>query len=113
MLLARKNDVAIFGLPGNPQSAIVALASLGQPVIASQLGQKQKQLPHVITDSELTAPEDFTRLIIGNLIDGIFHVAPYLGSAMLRGLAHSEGFAVVTKALTGAGEQVRWLDLPA
>jgi molybdopterin molybdotransferase len=113
MLLARKNDVAIFGLPGNPQSAIVALASLGQPVIASQLGQKQKQLAHVITDSELTAPEDFTRLIIGNLIDGRFHVAPYLGSAMLRGLAHSEGFAIVTKALTGAGEQVRWLDLPA
>ena len=113
MLLARKGDVAILGLPGNPQSAIVALASLGQPVIASKLGQTHKKLAKTITASELTAPQDFTRLIIGNLIDGQFHVAPYLGSAMLRGLAHSDGFAIVTKALTGAGEQVRWLDLPA
>ncbi len=113
MLLARKGDVAILGLPGNPQSAVVALVSLGQPVITSQLGQKQKELAVVTTASELTAPEDFTRLIIGNLIDAHFHVAPYLGSAMLRGLAHSDGFAVVTKAVTGAGEQVRWLDLPA
>ena len=113
MLLARKGEVAILGLPGNPQSAVVALVSLGQPVIASQVGQRQKELAVVTTASELTAPEDFTRLIIGNLIDAHFHVAPYLGSAMLRGLAHSEGFAVVTKAVTGAGEQVRWLDLPA
>jgi len=113
MLLARKGEVAILGLPGNPQSAVVALVSLGQPVIASQVGQRQKELAVVTTASELTAPEDFTRLIIGNLIDAYFHVAPYLGSAMLRGLAHSDGFAVVTKAVTGAGEQVRWLDLPA
>ena len=82
-------------------------------MIASQLGQGQKILTTVITASDLTAPADFTRLIIGNLIDGQFRVAPYLGSAMLRGLAHSEGFAVVTKELTAAGESVRWLDLPA
>ncbi len=113
MLLARKDATAILGLPGNPQSAVVALMSLGQPVIASALGQAQKKLSVVTTASELTAPEGFTRLIIGNLIEGQFHIAPYLGSAMLRGLAHSEGFAIVTKALTDAGNQVRWLDLPA
>ena len=113
MLLAQSGSTAILGLPGNPQSAVVALASLGQPVIASQLGQDLKKLAVVTTASELTAPEDFTRLIIGNLIDGQFHVAPYLGSAMLRGLAHSQGFAIVTKPLTAVGESVRWLDLPA
>jgi molybdopterin molybdotransferase len=113
MLLAHKGKTAILGLPGNPQSAVVALVSLGQPVITSQLGQPQKTLRTVMTASELTAPESFTRLIIGNVIQDQFHVAPYLGSAMLRGLAHSEGFAIVTKELTGVGEQVRWLDLPA
>ena len=112
MLLARKGEVAILGLPGNPQSAVVALVSLGQPVISSQLGQSQKKLRVVTTASELTAPEDFTRLIIGNLIDGQFHVAPYLGSAMLRGLAHSAGFAIVTAPVTASGERVRWLYLP-
>ena len=113
MLLAKKGSTAILGLPGNPQSAIVALASLGQPVIASQLGQAQKTLKYVISASDLTAPADFTRLIIGNLIDGKFHIAPYLGSAMLRGLAHSQGFGIVTQEFTSAGEQIRWLDLPA
>ena len=112
MLLARKGDVAILGLPGNPQSAIVALVSLGQPVITSLLGQGPKILPTIITHDELSAPKDCTRLIIGNLIDGQFHVAPYLGSAMLRGLAHSAGFAVVTAPVTASGERVRWLYLP-
>ena len=113
MLLARKNATAILGLPGNPQSAVVALATLGQPVIAAKLGQPEKKVAVVTTAGELTAPQDFTRLIIGNLIDGKFHIAPYLGSAMLRGLAHSQGFAIVSKELTHAGEQIRWLDLPA
>ena len=112
MLLARTKDNAILGLPGNPQSAIVALISLGGPVISSMLGQAAHELPIVITRDELTAPQDFTRLIIGNLVDNEFVEAPYLGSAMLRGLAHSTGFAVVAKNLTAAGESVRWLSLP-
>lgn len=112
MLLARKAKSAILGLPGNPQSAIVALASLGGPVVASLLGKEQEELPMVITSSELTAPENFTRLVIGNLIESRFVMEQYLGSAMLRGLAHSTGFAVVVKGLTTAGEPVRWLSLP-
>ena len=112
MLLARINSKAIFGLPGNPQSAIVALMSLGGPVIASMLGQIEPEVEWVKTRNDLTAPPAFTRLIIGSLIEREFVVAHYLGSAMLRGLAHSTGFAVVTKSLTTAGETVRWLPLP-
>ena len=112
MLLARIKGKAIFGLPGNPQSAIVALMSLGAPVIASMLGEITPELEWVKTRDELTAPPAFTRLIIGSLINREFVVAHYLGSAMLRGLAHSTGFAVVTKSLTAAGETVRWLPLP-
>ena len=112
MLLARLHECAVLGLPGNPQSAIVALMSLGAPVIASMLGQSASELPTVVTRSELTAPADFTRLIIGNIVDGKFEVGQYLGSAMLRGLAHATGFAVVNKEITPAGEPVRWLSLP-
>ncbi len=112
MLLARHKKCALLGLPGNPQSAVVALISLGAPVIASMLGRSGSELPTVLTRSELTAPADFTRLIIGNIVDGQFEVGQYLGSAMLRGLAHATGFAVVTKEVTSAGESVRWLSLP-
>jgi len=112
MLLADIDDRALFGLPGNPQSAIVALISLGHPVIDSLLGRELQELQHVKTHDELTAPPDFTRLIIGNVINGEFHIAPYLGSAMLRGLAQSSGFAVVTTRVTAPGQSVRWLSLP-
>ena len=112
MLLARLHQCAVLGLPGNPQSAIVALMSLGAPVIASMLGQSANELPTVVTRSVLTAPADFTRLIIGNIVDGQFEVGQYLGSAMLRGLAHATGFAVVTQELTAEGDSVRWLSLP-
>ena len=112
MLLARLHQCAVLGLPGNPQSAIVALMSLGAPVIASMLGQSASELPTVVTRSVLTAPADFTRLIIGNIVDGQFEVGQYLGSAMLRGLAHATGFAVVTQELTAEGDSVRWLSLP-
>jgi molybdopterin molybdotransferase len=88
------------------------LVSLGGPVITSLLGQLLEDLPSVVTNDDLTAPENFTRLVIGNLVGGRFVMAHYLGSAMLRGLAHSTGFAVVTKTLTKAGESVRWLSLP-
>ncbi len=112
MLLARINKTALLGLPGNPQSAIVALMSLGAPVIESMLGRTPKQLPTILSRNELTAPKDSTRVIIGNIVDGQFEVGQYLGSAMLRGLAHATGFAVVTKELTPAGDPVRWLSLP-
>jgi molybdopterin molybdotransferase len=112
MLLARLNQCAVLGLPGNPQSAIVALMSLGAPVITSMLGASGSELPTVITRSELTAPVDFTRLIIGKIVNGQFEVGQYLGSAMLRGLADATGFAVVTKELTNTGDSVRWLSLP-
>lgn len=116
MLLAhiphRGKSVPILGLPGNPQSAIVGLVSLGIPLIESLLGQIASGLESVPTDNELTAPKDFTRLVLGNLVNGRFEMGEHLGSAMLRGLAASTGFAVVSSGTTPAGGQVRWIPLP-
>ncbi len=116
MLLAkiphRGKSVPLLGLPGNPQSAIVGLMSLGAPVIDSLLGRKPYELQTVITNNELVAPTNFTRLVLGNLVLGRFEMGEHLGSAMLRGLAASTGFAVVNSGTTHAGGQVRWLPLP-
>lgn len=116
MLLAkiphRGRSVPLLGLPGNPQSAIVGLMSLGEPVIDSLLGRKTNELKTVITDNELVAPTNFTRLVLGNLVQGRFEMGEHLGSAMLRGLAASTGFAVASSGTTHAGGQVRWLPLP-
>lgn len=116
MLLAqiphRGKFVPILGLPGNPQSAIVGLMSLGAPLIDSLLGRNTADLETVPTQDELVAPKGFTRLVLGNLDNGHFEMGEHLGSAMLRGLAASTGFAVIKSGTTPAGGEVRWLPLP-
>jgi molybdopterin molybdotransferase len=111
MLLAHINKVPLVGLPGNPQSAIVALLTLGQPVIDALMGRKETELNQIVTGDDIDVPEGFTRLVLGNIVDGWFEMGEYLGSAMLRGLAHSKGFAVADKSME-EGEMVAWLPLP-
>ena len=111
MLLAHINSVPLVGLPGNPQSAIVALLTLGQPVIDALMGRKEVELNQIVTGDDIDVPEGFTRLVLGNIVDGWFEMGEYLGSAMLRGLAHSSGFAVADKSME-EGEMVAWLPLP-
>ncbi|CAB4926711.1 unannotated protein [freshwater metagenome] len=111
MLLAHINNVPLVGLPGNPQSAIVALLTLGQPVIDSLMGRKEAELHQIVTGDDIDVPEGFTRLVLGNVVDGWFEMGEYLGSAMLRGLAHSTGFGVADKSME-EGEIIAWLPLP-
>jgi molybdopterin molybdotransferase len=111
MVLAHINKVPLVGLPGNPQSAIVALLTLGQPVIDALMGRKETELNQIVTGDDIDVPEGFTRLVLGNIVDGWFEMGEYLGSAMLRGLAHSTGFAVADKSME-EGEIIAWLPLP-
>jgi molybdopterin molybdotransferase len=111
MLLAHINKTPLVGLPGNPQSAIVALLTLGQPVIDALMGRKETELNQIVTGDDIDVPEGFTRLVLGNVVDGWFEMGEYLGSAMLRGLAHSTGFGVADKSME-EGEMIAWLPLP-
>jgi molybdopterin molybdotransferase len=111
MLLANFDSVALLGLPGNPQSAIVGLMSLGQPVIDALLGRPLRELENVITTKEIKAREDFTRLVLGTISEGRFNEGEHLGSAMLRGLAHATGFAVAPSGDCVSGSHVQWLPL--
>ena len=107
-LLASVNKRPLIGLPGNPQSAVVALMTLGQPLINSMLGIPNKDLPVISTQDKFEAQPGFTRLVLGNLENGQFKMGQFLGSAMLRSLAHADGFAVCTNPATS----LRWLGLP-
>lgn len=107
-----QNPLPLLGLPGNPQSAIVALATLGWPLINAMLGKEFHELSMAVTSSQLRAPENFSRLVLGNLMNGNFVASEYLGSAMLRGLAQSTGFAIAPSGISEPGSLVRWLPLP-
>ena len=107
-LLGEIGDTTILGLPGNPQSAIVALFTLGEPLIFSMLGRKARELPLIVCSEILDVQQNFTRLVLGNIVNGEFQSGRYLGSAMLRSLAHSQGFAI----FTNPASSIRWLELP-
>jgi molybdopterin molybdotransferase len=101
-----------LALPGNPQSALAALTSFGQPIINALLGKK-KVLPSTIKLSEiLQTPHGFSRLVPGHLDEDRFMPSGYLGSAMLRGVAHATGFALVSPGRHDVGASARWLPLP-
>ena len=112
MILAKLGGVAILGLPGNPQSAIAALMSLGQVMTSAMLGKSYAELEMVSSAQALNSPDDSTRLILGNLRSGRFEMGTHLGSGMLRGLAASSGFAIVPPGGVREGSDVGWLPLP-
>jgi molybdopterin molybdotransferase len=107
-VLAEVNGKPLIGLPGNPQSAVVALMTLGAPLIQAIFDKPLSALPEISTKDKFEAQPGFTRLVLGTLNNGEFTVGEYLGSAMLRSLAHADGFAVCTNPPT----QLRWLGLP-
>jgi molybdopterin molybdotransferase len=105
----------VAGLPGNPQSAIVALMSLVVPLLHGLSGRPAPELAATV---ELGGPVagrgDFTHLALVRLDPaGVAHPLPHAGSAMLRGLARADGFAVVVPGTSGEpGDRVPFLPLP-
>ncbi|MEV0722164.1 molybdopterin molybdotransferase MoeA [Micromonospora purpureochromogenes] len=105
----------VAGLPGNPQSAIVALVSLVAPLLAGLTGRPMPVLPHATLAEPVSGRGDYTHLALVRLdrAAGTAHPLRHVGSAMLRGLAGADGFAVIRPGTTGeAGARVPVVPLP-
>ncbi|MGW5667522.1 molybdopterin molybdotransferase MoeA [Micromonospora sp. NPDC003776] len=120
MLLARLVDDDgrvrfVAGLPGNPQSAVVALVSLVAPLLAGLTGRPMPVLPQVTLAEPIPGRGDHTHLALVRVDQaaGTAHPLRHVGSAMLRGLAGADGFAVIRPGTTGeAGARVPFVPLP-
>jgi molybdopterin molybdotransferase len=120
MLLARLTGADgrtrfLAGLPGNPQSAVIALITLVAPLLAGLHGRELVALPRVAVATRVPGRGGFTHLALAALDHDGRTATPvgHVGSAMLRGLANAHGFVVVrpdTEA--GAGDVVPFLPLP-
>lgn len=108
----KKREIPLLALPGNPQSALAALTSFGQPIINSLLGKRKTPPVSIELGEVIQTPEGFCRLIPGNLEKDRFTPSGYLVSAMLRGVAHSSGFALINPGKHAVGASARWLSLP-
>lgn len=120
MLLARLVDDDgrvrfVAGLPGNPQSAVVALVSLVVPLLAGLVGRPMPVLPRVTLAEPVPGRGDYTHLALVRVDRAAGTARPlrHAGSAMLRGLAGADGFAVIRPGTTGeAGARVPVVPLP-
>ncbi len=106
--------VLLGGLPGNPQSAVVALASLVVPALAGAVGRELPELLPVELGAPIPGRGDFAHLSLVRLdSDGRAHPVAHMASSMLRGLAQSVGFAVIAPGTVGsAGDRVPLVPLP-
>lgn len=111
-LLARWDTAHVLGLPGNPQSAVVALMTLGQALIDGLQAMPLRTLDEVVMDADVGAPVHETRIVAARLRSASAVPVDHLGSGMLRGLAAADGFAVVPPGGVIRGTTVRWLPLP-
>ncbi|TDC37451.1 molybdopterin molybdenumtransferase MoeA [Micromonospora sp. 15K316] len=105
----------VAGLPGNPQSAIVALVSLVAPLLAGLQGRRLPELPQVTLAEPVPGRGDYTHLALVRLdrVAGTAHPVRHVGSAMLRGLAGADGFAVIGPGGSGeVGSRVPVVPLP-
>ncbi|MEE6258412.1 molybdopterin molybdotransferase MoeA [Plantactinospora sonchi] len=105
----------VAGLPGNPQSAIVATVSLVAPLLAGLRGRPMPELPQVTLAEPVAGRGDHTHLALVRVdpVRGTAHPVRHVGSAMLRGLAQADGFAVIAPGTEGRpGDRVPVVPLP-
>lgn len=112
MGLATLGGRFLLTLPGNPQSALVGLLTLGSPLISAMLGQARARLASVALAADEYAPPTDHRLMASRLVDGRAQRVTRVGSAMLRGVAEADGFAVIPPGGATAHTSVAWLPLP-
>jgi molybdopterin molybdotransferase len=105
----------LAGLPGNPQSAVIALVTLVAPLLDGLHGRELALLPQVEAAASISGRGSFTHLALAVLDHDRRAATPvgHVGSAMLRGLSVAHGFAVVRPDTQGAaGDLLPFLPLP-
>ena len=103
----------LLGLPGNPQAAIAALLTLGEPLVAALHGQGVPVLGQRRLTESVTSRGNVTRLVLCASAGGEATPTEHIGSGMLRGLTTADGYAVVPPGGATLGDQVPWLALPS
>jgi molybdopterin molybdotransferase len=116
MLLAQLPDGQFLaGLPGNPQSAVVAFVSLVLPLLAGLQGRRQPALQAVTLGAPIPGRGDHTHLALvrHDPADDVTYPLTHSGSSMLRGLAQAAGFVMVAPGTAGAaGARLPFVPLP-
>jgi len=113
MTLATVQGTPIVGLPGNPLSALVAMVTLVEPIVDAWHGRLDHPMPRVqMAESIPPLHKPLTRLMVGRRELGGFRQVQHVSSAMLRGISHADGWAVVPPEGAEQGRTLEWIPVP-
>jgi molybdopterin molybdotransferase len=113
------DSTPVFGLPGNPVSALVSFEAFVRPALRKMLGATPLERPRVraVTSAPLTSPpgkRSFLRVSLG-VEQGAYVVTPVsgTGSHLLAGMSRANALAVVPEGVerVAAGDPVEVLVL--
>ena len=102
----------IIGLPGNPLAAMMALSTLGAPLLAALGHRTVPPVTEVPCGSTIDPDPGRTRLMPFRLVYGMASPAQHTGPGMMRGLAAADGVLVVPPHGVQLGEPVPAFALP-
>jgi molybdopterin molybdotransferase len=106
------NGRFVVGLPGNPLAALMALFTIGGPLLAALGHQPLPDISHLPCGTVIDAHPASTRLMPFRWVDGLATPAHYTGPGMMRGLAFADGVLVVPSRGVQLGEPVPAFALP-
>lgn len=102
----------VVGLPGNPLAAMMALITLGAPLLAALGNRTLSPTGQVNSGTTIDPDAGRTRLMPYRVIDGLAFPASHAGPGMMRGLAWADGVMAVPPRGVRPGELVPTLPLP-
>ncbi|HJV97912.1 MAG TPA: molybdopterin molybdotransferase MoeA [Arthrobacter sp.] len=102
----------VVGLPGNPLAAMMALITMGAPLLEALGGRPLSAVGQVTSAADVDPCPGRTRLIPCTFIEGLAFPASHTGPGMMRGLAWADGIMAVPPAGVQSGEPVPVLPLP-
>ncbi len=102
----------LVGLPGNPLAAMMALFTLGAPLLARLASRPLPGTFEVACGSPIKEYHGPTRLMPYRLVYGLASPCAHTDSAMMRGMAAADGVMVVPPHGAKMGESLTAFGLP-
>ena len=106
------NGRFVVGLPGNPLAALMALFTIGAPLLAALGHQPLADICRLPCGTVIDSHAASTRLMPFRWVNGLATPVRYTGPGMMRGLASADGVMVVPSRGVQLGEPVPVFALP-
>ena len=106
------NGRFVVGLTGNPLAALMALFTIGAPLLAALGHQPLADMSRLPCGTVIDPHPASTRLMPFRWVNGLATPAHYTGPGMMRGLASADGVMVVPSRGVQLGEPVPAFTLP-